>query len=135
MRDKKLENLIQQLETYLECWKQFNRSIALTRHKKFGPEDEQQFLEVKSVIVQELESILSVIETGTPTREETHQLIAAAPSLRYIAEMNDSALRGLENSWHKIYIGWHSVVGQLKVRQREVESKSALSAFFEKKRK
>jgi hypothetical protein len=134
MRDKKLNNLIQQLETYLECWKQFNRFIGLTRAKKFGAEDEQQFLEVKSVIVQELELILSIIETGTPGREETHALIAAAPSLRFVAEMNDSALRGLESQWHKIYIGWHSVVGQLKVRQRETESKSALSSLFGKKK-
>lgn len=135
MRDKKLDNLIQQLETYLECWKQFNRFISLTRTKKFGPEDEQQFLEVKSVIVQELESILSRIESGTPGREEIHSLITATPSLRYIAETNDSTVRGLENSWHKIYIGWHSVVGQLKVRQRELESQSALSSILGRKKK
>ena len=49
-------------------------------------------------------------------------------ALRYVSEVNDAALRALENHWHKIYIGWHSVVGQLKVRQREVESTSALSA-------
>jgi hypothetical protein len=135
MRDKKLNNLIQQLETYLECWKQFNRFISLTRAKKFGPEDEQQFLEVKSIIVQELESILATVESGTPTREETHSLVTAAPSLRYISEMNDAALRGLENSWHKIYIGWHSVVGQLKVRQHELESKSAFSGLLGKKKR
>lgn len=135
MRDKKLDHLIQQLETYLECWKQFNRFISLTRTKKFGPEDEQQFLEVKSVIVQELESILSIIESGTPTREEAHALVTAAPSLRYISEMNDATVRGLENSWHKIYIGWHSVVGQLKVRQRELESQSFLSSLWGKKKK
>ena len=135
MRDKKLNNLIQQLETYLECWKQFNRFLVLTRTKKFAPEDEQQFLEVKSVIVQELESILSTVETGTPTREETHSIITAAPSLRHISELNEPSLRSLETAWHKIYIGWHSVVGQLKVRQREVESQSVVAAVFRKKRK
>ena len=134
MRDKKLNQLIQQLETYLECWKQFNRFIGLSRAKKFGQDDEQQFLEIKSIIVQELESILSQIETGTPTRDEIHSIIASAPSLRYISEANDATLRGLENSWHKIYIGWHSVVGQLKVRQREVESQSFLNNLFGKKR-
>lgn len=133
MRDKKLDQLIQQLETYLECWKQFNRFINLTRAKKFGPEDEQQFLEVKSVIVQELELILAVVDSGTPTREEIHTLISAAPSLRYVGEMNDGALRNLENQWHKIYIGWHSVVGQLKVRQRHLAAKSPLAALFGRK--
>jgi hypothetical protein len=130
MRDQKINNLIQQLETYLECWKQFNRFIGLARTRKFGPEDEQQFLEIKSVIVQELELILSTIEYGTPSREETHALITGAPSVRSIGEMNDNSFRNLESQWHKIYIGWHAVVGQLKVRQRELESKSALSALF-----
>lgn len=133
MRDKKLDHLIQQLETYLECWKQFNRYIGIARAKKFGPEDEQQFLEVKSVIVQDLELILSIVDNGTPTREEIHALISAAPSLRYVSELNDAALRGLENQWHKIYIGWHSVVGQLKVRQLNVAAKSPFAAFFGKK--
>jgi len=133
MRDKKLDQLIQQLETYLECWKQFNRFINLTRTRKCGPEDEQQFLEVKSVIVQELELILSIIESGTPTREDTHALIASAPSLRAVSELNDQSLRALETQWHKIYIGWHSVAGQLKVRQRETAGKSAFTAMFRKK--
>ena len=44
-------------------------------------------------------------------------------------EATDGVLRTVENHWHKIYIGWHSVVGQLKVRQREVESKSVNSIF------
>lgn len=135
MRDKKLDQLIQQLETYLECWKQFNRYINLTRARKFAPEDEQQFLEVKSVIVQELELILSTIEAGTPTREEIHALVSSAPSLRYVSEVNDNGLRVIENHWHKIYIGWHSVVGQLKVRQREAESQSVLSTLFARKKK
>ena len=133
MRDTKLDQLIQQLETFLECWKQFNRYINLARARKFGPEDEQQFLEVKSVLVQELELILAAIETGTPDREETHALIAAAPSLRYVGELNESGLRGLENQWHKIYIGWHSVVGQLKVRQRRLAARSPLAVIFRRK--
>ena len=130
MRDKKLDQLVQQLETYLECWKHFNRFINLARARKFSSEDEQQFLEVKSVIVQELELILATLEAATPTREEIHALIAVAPSLRYVSELNDSGLRGLENQWHKIYIGWHSVLGQLKVRQRQVATKSPLAALF-----
>jgi hypothetical protein len=133
MRDKQIDRLIQQLETYLECWKQFNRSVNLSRDKKIVPEDEQQFLEVKSIIVQELELILAVVAQGTPTREDTHALIASAPSLRHVSEMSDPARCNLENQWHKIYIGWHSVVGQLKVRQRELATQSPFAALFRKK--
>ena len=50
--------------------------------------------------------------------------IGNAPSLRYLSEMSEGALRGLESQWHKIYIGWHAILGQLKVKQHGEETKS-----------
>ena len=133
MRDKKLDHLIHQMENYLECWKQFNRFLNLARAKKFGPEDDAQFLEIKSIIVQELELILSSIDVASPTKEEIHALVGNAPSLRYLSEMSDGALRNLESQWHKIYIGWHAILGQLKVRLRQDDGKSFLSFSGKKK--
>ena len=135
MRNKKLDHLIEQMENYLECWKQFNQGMNLARSKKFSADDETHFLEVKSVIVQELEIIFSAMEVASPTKEEIHTLVGNAPSLRYLSEMSEGALRNLENQWHKIYIGWHSILGQLKVQQRAEDSKSALGSMFAGKRK
>ncbi|HVV70108.1 MAG TPA: hypothetical protein VHI52_01135 [Verrucomicrobiae bacterium] len=132
---KKVESLIIQMENYLECWKQFNQFISLARTKKFTAEDENQFLEVKSVLVQELELILSSVEVTSPSRQEVHDLVGNAPSLRYLSEMNEGVLRNLESSWHKIYIGWHAILGQLKVRQREEDSRTGFGAMFSKKEK
>ncbi|HPY30630.1 MAG TPA: hypothetical protein PLT00_10145 [Verrucomicrobiota bacterium] len=128
MANKQLDQLIQQMENYLECWKQFNVFVNLARSHKFSPEDENQFLEVKTLIVQELELILSSVEVESPSKEEVHQLLGLAPSLRYLSEMNENTLRHLETQWHKIYIGWHSILGQVKVRQRKEDSPSFL--FF-----
>jgi hypothetical protein len=130
MSNKKMDSLIQQMENYLECWKQFNNFVNLARTKKFSPEDEAQFLEVKSVLVQELELVFAAIEPSTPTRDEIHNLIGNAPSLRFLSEMNDGAQRNLENQWHKIYIGWHAILGQLKVKQQAEGDKSAFSGLF-----
>ena len=130
MSNKKLDSLIQQMENYLECWKQFNQFVNLARSKKLGAEDETQFLEVKSVIIQELELILDAVEVNSPTKEEIHALIGNAPSLRYLSEMNEGALRNVENQWHKIYIGWHAILGQLKVRQHAETNKSTFANLF-----
>ena len=130
---KKLEQLIAQMENYLECWKQFNQFVNLARGKKFSAEDENQFLETKSILVQELEIILASVEVSSPSKEEVHTLIGNTPSLRYLGEMNEGALRNVENQWHKIYIGWHSILGQLKVRQHEEDSKGGLASFLGKK--
>lgn len=131
---KKMDQLIAQMENYLECWKQFSRYLNLGRGKKFGIEDENQFLETKSVLVQELELILASVEVNTPTKEEVHTLIGNAPSLRFLSEMNEGALRNIESQWHKIYIGWHSILGQLKVRQNTEDSKSAFAVLLGKRK-
>ena len=124
MTPKEINQLVTQIETHIECWKQFNQFIAQARAKKFGPADENHFLEIKSIIVQELELIFAAIEVQSPTREEIHSLIGSAPSLRFLSEIGEGALRNLETQWHKIYIGWHAILGQLKVKQRTVENKT-----------
>ena len=124
MTAKELNQLVTQIETHIECWKQFNHFINVARTKKFTPADENQFLEIKSVIVQELELIFASVEMTSPTRDEIHALITNAPSLRFLSEMSEGALRGLESQWHKVYIGWHSILGQLKVKQRGEDAKT-----------
>ena len=126
MTAKELSQLVAQIETHIECWKQFNLFVNTARTKKYGLPDENHFLELKSVIVQELEMIYAAIEITSPSKEEIHALIGNAPSLRYLSEMSEGSLRGIESQWHKIYIGWHSILGQLKVKQRTEEAK----AFF-----
>jgi hypothetical protein len=46
--------------------------------------------------------------------------------------MSEGGLRSLENQWHKIYIGWHAILGQLKVQQTVVEPKSSFAGLFER---
>jgi hypothetical protein len=132
MSARKLGELIRQMENYLECWKQFNHYVTLARAKKFEPEDEAQFLEVKSVLTQELELILASIETQNPSKEEILSLISSAPSIRYLSEASENQLRGIENQWHKIYIAWQSLLGQLKVQHRQTEKKGLFSSLFKK---
>ena len=124
MNPKGINQLISQIESHVECWKQFIHFIEVARSKKFGPADENQFLEIKSVIVQELEMIFAAIEATSPSKEDIMSLIDRVPSLRYLSGASEGELRGIENSWHKIYIRWHAILGQLKVKQREGTSKS-----------
>ena len=85
-----------QLENHLECWKQFNYYLNLARGKQYTAEDESQFLEVKSVLAQELETILFAIECAKPTKEEIHNLLGSAPSLRSLGEINEASWRAIE---------------------------------------
>jgi hypothetical protein len=124
MNPKRIEQLVLQVETHIECWKQFNHYVNLARGKKFTAEDETHFLELKSLIAQDLETVFSSIEVESPTKDEILKLIGYAPSLRYLAGMPEGELRGIETNWHKIYIAWHSILGQLKVKQRTGDAKT-----------
>ena len=128
MTPKELNNLVTQIETHIECWKQFNSFLDLARAKKFSTADENHFLETKSIIVQELETIFAAAEIASPSREEIHALIGNTPSLRHVSELPEGASRGLETQWHKVYIAWHSILGQLKVKQRAEEGKTFWNA-------
>src|ERR1051326_331333 len=124
MSKSNVEQLILRMESYLECCKQFNTFMIMARGKKFGQEDENQFLEIKSVITQELELILSSIDCGPITREDVHALISSGPSIRFLSEMNENAIRAVETHWHKLFIGLQSILGQLKVKQQQTQTKS-----------
>ena len=128
-----IDQLILRLESYLECWKQFNTFMGMARNKKYGLEEENQFLEIKSVITQELELILSSIDCGPISRDEVHSLIAAGPSIRFLSEMNDNSLRTVEAQWHKLFIGLQSILGQLKVKQQQIEGKSLMGSLLGRK--
>ncbi len=134
MRNKNLEALILQVENYSECWKQFSRYLNSARSKQFDQSDETQFLELKSLITQELEMILAAVDCSSPKKGDVHSLLSSAPSIRYLSELSEGALRGLENQWHKIYIAWQCNLGQLKVQQRRLQSQSILSSFLTRKK-
>ena len=133
MSKPNIDQLILRMESYLECWKQFSTFLNMARSKKFSREDENQFMEIKSVITQELEIILSVLD-GPVNRDEVHSLVAGCPSIRFLSEMNEPALRNVEGSWHKLFISWQAVLGQLKVRQQQVETKSLVGSLFGRKK-
>ena len=43
---------------------------------------------------------------------------------------SEGALRNLEHQWHLIYIGWHALLGRLKVKHRTFESLQSKSGFL-----
>lgn len=132
MSANRVQDVIVRMENYLECWKQFNHYLGLARFKKFSLDDENQFMEIKSVITQELELILAVMDGSQVTREDVHSLMTAVPSMRFLSESNESVLRNIENQWHKLFIGWQSILGQMKVRQKQMENKGFFAALVGK---
>ena len=127
-------DLIPWIEQYLESWREIAHYISLARTKKFDTRDEDQFLELKGRIAQELEIIWASGECESPTKDEIHEMMNNVPSLRFMSQVSDGALRNLENQWHVIYIGWHATMGQIKAKRKQPEpSHSHWTDIFRKK--
>ncbi len=129
MSANKAQEIIVRMENYLECWKQFNHYLGLARFKKFTLDDENQFMEIKSVITQELELILTVTNGAQVSRDDVHNLLTSVPSMRFLSESNESVLRNIENQWHKLFIGWQSLLGQMKVQSKKTERKGLFASL------
>ena len=106
------------VEKHLECWRQISHYISVARDKKFDKAAEDLFLELKGVIVREFEMILASGECDRVSKEDVHEMMNNVPSLRYISQLNACALNKVEHQWHLIYIGWHAILGHLKVKYK-----------------
>ena len=124
------DDMVVWVENHLESWRQIPHYISLARGKTFDSADEDQFLELKGVIVQELEMILAAGECNCPTKDEVHEMMNSMPSLRYISQLNEGALGNVEHQWHLIYIRWHATLGQLKVKYKELQACNPKSGFL-----
>jgi hypothetical protein len=132
MSYKNVEDFILHIEAHVECWKQFNHYVNLARDKKFTPEDEAQFLDLKSLITQGSESIAAAEVKGGPRKEDIVGLFSATPSLRYLSDMSDT-IQTVEGQWHRIYLTLQSLLGQLKVQQNKAEETKGGWSLFGRK--
>jgi hypothetical protein len=124
------DDIVVWIENHLESWRQIPHYIGIARGKTFDTAEEDQFLELKGVIVQELEMILASGECNWPTKDDVHEMMNNIPSLRYISQLNDGALGYVEHQWHLIYLRWHATLGQLKVKYKELEARNSKTAFL-----
>ena len=133
MSNPTLDDFILYLETYIECWKQFNHYVGLGRQKNFSQEGESQFLEIKSLITQGLEVIQGAVEQGGPRKEEVLALINGAPSIRYLAE-HENSIAAVESQWHRVFLTLQSLLGRLKVQQQKQEGEWSWGSLFGRER-
>jgi len=129
MNNPTLDDFILYLETYIECWKQFNHYLNLARQKNFTPEDEARFMEMKCLILQGLEVLKEAVEKDRLNQFEITSLVEAAQSLRYLAD-HDRSLSIVESQWHKGFLNLQSLLGRFKVRHQKQEGGWSWGALF-----
>ena len=129
MNHPTLDDFILYLETYIECWKQFNHYLNLARQKNFTPKDEARFMELKCLIVQGLEVLKDAVEKDRLGPFEITSMVEAAQSLRHLAD-HERTLSIVESQWHKGFLNLQSLLGRFKVRHQKQEGGWSWGALF-----
>jgi len=131
MKDKQLEKNIQNLEAFLETWKQFNHYLQRAfRGETFTDEDEEQFLDLKSVIAQEYETLMMSLAPDVERDEKALRILVDAPSLRSIRDSSEGMARRVEAEWHATFIRLQTALGRLKGRRIQLASVSTVGVIF-----
>jgi|ERR1051326_3924223 hypothetical protein len=127
MKDKQLEKNIQKLEAFLETWKQFNHYLQRAfRGETFTDEDEEEFLDLKSTIAQEYETVMLALSPEVEKDEKTLRILIDAPSLRSIRDASEGMARRVEAEWHTTFIKLQTALGRLKAKRIQLASVSGI---------
>jgi hypothetical protein len=128
MRDRRLEKNIVRLEAFIEKWKQLSQFLDRGfQGDNFTAEEEAAFLELKSVIAQEHELLMTTLGTEADRTDKGLRLLNTIPSLQSLREVAEGADKRLTNEWHNFYLWLQALLGRLRGRQAQLAMISSFS--------
>jgi hypothetical protein len=127
MRNRNLERNINRVETYLEHWKQLSQYLERGFHgTAIAPEDEVAFLELKSTLAQEHETLMTLLANTADRDERPLKLLNLVPSLEMLKDLPEHMPRKISTDWHTSYLAMQALLGRLRGQQAQL---AAISSF------
>ncbi len=133
MRDTTVDTQLRLLTLQIESWKKLHDYVtyALDKAKPIvSAEQERQFTEVRSVLLQESEHVFTELGLIAELSGKTMNVLQRATSLRGVRELGPEEARRLEIDWNAVFTKMGLLQGQLKAKRRELINQGAMSAFF-----
>lgn len=137
MRDTSLETQLRLLTLQTESWKKLHDFItyALDKSKPIiSPEQESQFTDIRSILLQESEHVFSQLNLVAELSGKAMNVLQRASSIRGVRELSGDETRRLESDWNAVFTKVGVIQGQLKARRRELLGRSVfvqtLSTIF-----
>jgi hypothetical protein len=101
-------------------------------------EQERQFTELRGILLQESEHVLSELDLSDELLGKTLNVLNRATSMRAMRELSGIDARRLEMDWNVIFAKMGTVLGQLKKMRKEFSLRKnfaeTLAQFFRPKR-
>jgi len=128
MRDRNLERNIKRLEALVENWKEFSQFLDRGfQQQEIAPADEAAFLELKSQIAREFETLMTMLAGLTERDDRLLRMLNAVTSLAGIKDLPEGTATKLAADWHHTFIAWQALLGRLRGRQAQLAAQNSLT--------
>ena len=133
MKDPELEAKLRLLSIQLENWKKLHDLITYGLDKAkpiISTEQERQFTEIRSYLLQESEHILRKLNLVGELSGKVMNVLQRASSVRGLRDLTMEEVRRMEVEWNGVFTKLGIVQGQLKGRRKDLAGKTALGYYF-----
>jgi len=121
MRDQELETKLRMLTLQLDNWKKLHDFInyGLDKAKPIiSAEQERQFTEIRSHLLQETEHIFKHLNIVGEMSGKLMNVLQRGSSVRGVRELSNEEVRRLEMDWNSVFTKLVVVQGQLKAQRK-----------------
>ena len=133
MRDRELETKLRLLTLQLDNWKRLHDFITYGLDKArpiISADQERQFTEVRSNLLQETEYVFNALNTVAELSGKAMNVLQRASSIRGVRELTNDEIRRLETEWNGVFTKLGVVQGQLKARRKDLAAQTPLQYYF-----
>ena len=121
MRDQELEAKLRLLTLQLDNWKKLHDFITYGLDKAkpiVSAEQERQFTEIRSHLLQETEHIFKRLNILGELSGKLMNVLQRGSSVRGVRELSNDEIRRLEMDWNAVFTKLGVVQGQLKAQRK-----------------
>ena len=129
MRDKGLETKLRLLTLQLDNWKKLHDFITYGLDKAkpiISVEQERQFTEIRSHLLQETEHIFNRLNILGELSGKLMNVLQRGSSVRGVRELSNEEVRRLEMDWNAVFTKLGVVQGQLKAQRKALAGQTVL---------
>lgn len=133
MRDRQLETKLRLLTLQLDSWKRLHDFITYGLDKArpiISADQERQFTEVRSHLLQETEYVFNALNTVAELSGKAMNVLQRASSIRGVRELTNDEVRRLETEWNGVFTRLGVVQGQLKARRKDLAAQTPIQYYF-----
>ena len=133
MIDKRTEDNIKDVKSFLESWAKFHQIyIKLTSKSTVTKDDEEIFFETKDIMSKRYVVMNGSLEFKYMPYNRLSDPIAEILGLDNISYISEKKLKKVEDDWNDSYIFLNKILERLKNRRKRLENFSAAGVWIKK---